>query len=615
MARYSNSVTLDDTGVTAGTYTNANITVNSKGLIVAAADGSTGGGGQHGSLDDLVDVNVSSAVNGQILSFNGSIWIASDFDLNALTDVSLSTPAAGNILYYNGSTWLNGTAADNNILDVNKIGDTVQGFNANLEAIANFTPSSGFVTFDGVNIQRSTLVATTDGGLVITNGNASNNPVQFSLDLSNLSTNSAVSPLDEIVLYDVSASTQNKASIQTVLTSGGAIVDGVTLGAGADIFILAQNGIAQFRGIVSGSSGITINTNPSDILVSLSASLESLSQSTPANGNFLVGNGTQWASKTTAETKAVLNYGTMADQNANDYLPIVGGTMTGAIDMGGNYTVYGLPEPSANDQAANKGYVDMQVSLGTAAGAGLTKTGNVIDVVAADSSITVNADSIQLNTAFTDNLYPSKTALASQILNSEGAALVGTSVKTALGNSVTVEQALAFIDNFFVNSMPKFSMDLSAIWNRDVGTPNVNTNVVRDSTVIVFVSTDTSAIYVDFVIPPHYNVNDPLNFYANFAKTTTDAGTVQFGLSYQYQRPETAPTNYPSRGPAPNWAFTANDTQSFTASDDLIHTLSWTIPGNTFQPMDTVTLRLTRMVGSGDDYAHDVNLFTTMISQ
>ena len=615
MARYQNSVTLDDTGVTPGSYTNASIVVNSKGQVISASDGVNGGGGQSGSLDDLVDVNVSSATNGQILTFNGTIWYAEDFDLNSLGDVSTSTPNAGHVLYYNGSTWVNGPASDNNILDSNTIGDTVQGFHNNLESISLLTNSPGFITYNGSSIQKVEITASTDGGLAITNGNAASNPIQISMDLSNLATNVAVSSVDEIVLYDVSTNTQNKAAISDVLIAGGSIVNGTNLGSGADVFILAQNGIAQFRGILSGSNGIVINTDPNDIIIELSASLNSLSIADPAAGNFLIGTGTQWASKTTAETKTELGFGTMADEDASDYLALTGGSMIGNIDMGNNF-ITNVMDPVNNQDAATKAYVDTQITNGVEAGAGLVRNGATINVVSADSSVTVNVDSIQLNTAFTDNLYNTKTALGSSVLNSEGADLVGTSIKAALGNSVTVEEALSYIDNFFANMLPKFSMDLSAIWNLDVGVPNVNGVPIRDTQTAIFDSAGDSAIYVDFVIPPSYDITAPLTFYANLAKFDTTAGVVEFGLSYQYQRPNVAPVNYPARGPAPNWDFTANDYQSFSNNDDLIHTLTWTIPGNIFQPLDTVTLRFSRMISNGNDtYANDVNFFTSLISQ
>ena len=58
MARYTNSFVLDDTGVTPGTYTSANVVVNSKGLITAISNGGGNSGQSTTTLDDLVDVTV-----------------------------------------------------------------------------------------------------------------------------------------------------------------------------------------------------------------------------------------------------------------------------------------------------------------------------------------------------------------------------------------------------------------------------------------------------------------------------------------------------------------------------------------------------------------------------
>lgn len=617
MARYSNSVTLDDTGVVPGSYTSANIVVNSKGQIILASNGGSSGGGPTGSLDDLVDVNVTTATSGQVLTFNGSIWVSTSFDLNLLTDVSLSTPTAGHILYYTGSEWTNGPASTANLVTQNDIGTLVQAQNSKLDFISNLTGTSGFLTFNGANLQKVQMTAIGGGGLKVVNGDAANSPIQFGMDLSNLAQNTAISTLDELLINDVSASTQNKATIGEILLAGGAITDGQTLGSGADIFVLAQNGIAQFRGILSNSTGIIISTDPDDVLIGLSPALESLGLLTPTAGNIIVGDGTQWSSQTPAEVKTSLGLGSMADADVTDYLAIDGGTMAGDIDMS-NFTLINLPMPTNDGDAANKAYVDAQLSTGVVAGNGLTKTGNTIDIVAADSSITVNADSIQLNTAFTDNLYFTKTEISNSTLTTEGADLVGTSLKAALGNSTTVEEALAFINTYFATSLPKFSMDLSALWNLDVGVPNVNNNIVRDSKVAVFDPSGDSAIYVDFVIPANYDTSYPLTFYANVSKEVSQptTGSSILALAYQYQRPNVAPTNYPSRGPAPNWAFTTDVKVTMSNADDLIHTLTWSIPASVFEPLDTVTLRFSRLsTDSLDTYAGSMYLFSTLIAQ
>lgn len=614
MARYQNSVTLDDTGVIPGSYSSANIVVNSKGQIVSAADGG-GGGGPTGSLDDLVDVDVSSAVVGQVLTFDGSVWNAEDFTLDEMTDVSLSTPQTNNVLFYNGTQWTNGTAIDAGLVSSAAIGSTVQGYDANLQVIADLSGAPGFLTFNGSTVTRVNLLPATGGGMAITNADGALSPVQFSIDFNNINYNASLSADDLVMMFDASSSTTTKSSLADIVIAGGSIVDGVNLGSGADVFILAQDGIAQFRGILSGSPSVVIGTDADDILISLAGTLDSLALLTPALGTFIMGNGTQWTARTTAEVKTQLAYGTMADEDAVDYLAKAGGVMNGSIDMNGNLITSVLSPVNVND-AANKAYVDAQVAAGVTAGAGLTKTGAVLDIVATDSSITVSPDSIALNTTFTDARYNTKTLLQSSILGSEGGTLVGTSIKSGLGNADTVEEALAFINNYFINSLPKFSIDLTAIWNRDIGTPNVNRGAIRDSEVAIFVSAEDSAIYADFIIPTGVDTTLPMTFYANFAKEDSNTGGVVFGLSYQYQRPNVAPANYPSRGPAPNWDFTTNASQTFVNADDLIHTLSWTIPGNTFEPLDTVTIRLSRLTSDvSDTYAGDVNLFTTLITQ
>ena len=615
MARYQNSVTLDDTGVVPGSYTSANIVVNSKGQIVTASDGDTGGGGLNGSLDDLFDVNVSTATSGQVLSFTGSVWVNSSFDLNALSDVSTSVPAPGHILYFNGSEWTNGPASDNNVLSQNDIGTLVQGQNPNLQDIADILGTPGLLAFNGSDVVKVVIQATTNGGLSVTNGNAVLSPIGLAMDLTNLPVNSALSIDDQIVINDVSAGIPTRAVIADVLMAGGALTDGMTLGSGADVFIIAQNGVAQFRGILSNSAGVIIGTDDDDILIGLSGSIESLASVSPVDGSFLVGNGTQWVLKNAAEVKSTLGLGSMADENSSDYLNLDGGTMSGVLNMGAN-RISNVDSPIELTDAATKQYVDAQVANGIDAGAGLIKTDNIIDIIAADASITINPNSIQLNTAFTDNLYFTKNEITSSTTAAEGADLVGTSIKAALGNASSVEEALSFIDSFFATSLPKFNLDLTAIWNRDIGAPNVERAAIRDSEVAIFVGTDDSAIYADFIVPPTYNTTYPLTFYANVAKSTVDAGSVRFGLAYQYQRPNVAPANYPARGPAPNWAFTTNDSTTLSNTDTLLHTLTWVIPANTFQPLDTVTLRFTRLATDPiDDYISEVHLFSTLIAQ
>lgn len=65
-------------------------------------------------LDDLDDVSVTSATNGQVLTYEDGVWVNSDpaaipSALDDLTDVDINDPVSGQVLKYEDGVWKNAT--------------------------------------------------------------------------------------------------------------------------------------------------------------------------------------------------------------------------------------------------------------------------------------------------------------------------------------------------------------------------------------------------------------------------------------------------------------------------------------------------------------------------
>jgi peptidoglycan hydrolase-like amidase len=71
------------------------------------------------SISDLSDVTITTATNGQVLSYNGSAWVnsaASAGSLAGLSDVTITAASTGEVLRYNGSVWVDATLAYSDLI-------------------------------------------------------------------------------------------------------------------------------------------------------------------------------------------------------------------------------------------------------------------------------------------------------------------------------------------------------------------------------------------------------------------------------------------------------------------------------------------------------------------
>jgi hypothetical protein len=86
---------------------------------------STGTGGGAATLNELTDVDTAGVVDGDVLTYNTGVWVASPaasipLTLDDLSDVDSASAVSGNIIRYNGTSWIAGAADLNTTLsDVN----------------------------------------------------------------------------------------------------------------------------------------------------------------------------------------------------------------------------------------------------------------------------------------------------------------------------------------------------------------------------------------------------------------------------------------------------------------------------------------------------------------
>ena len=270
------TINLDDTSVTAGSYTSANITVNAQGQITAASDGGAGTmtswtlAGSSGTNQTISDGNTATFAQG-----NGITTVGSATDTLTITNtkpfdsITLASTSGSNSTITNQDTIT--IAAGANITTTNNgSGQVTIAYTGGTGSMSSFTLDADTGTSQTIS-NGNTLTIAGSTGIDTVVGNT--DTVTVNLDLSEVTTVTSIDPAADF-LVGVDGSANEKILYQNVhldqwgdaeadvdfggnklldVANGTASTDGVNLGQVQSLIA----GVGVFKGGYNANTGLT----------------------------------------------------------------------------------------------------------------------------------------------------------------------------------------------------------------------------------------------------------------------------------------------------------------------------------------------------------------------
>jgi len=280
--RYNGSAWVDATlaySDLSGTPTNVSTFTNDAGYLTDITGESIG---------DLSDVTITTATNGQVLSYNGSAWVnsaASAGSLAGLSDVTITGASTGEVLRYNGSVWVDATLAYSDL----------SGTPTN---VSTFTNDAGYLTgITGESIgdlSDVTITGASTGEVLRYNGSVWVDATLAYSDLSGTPTN-------------VSTFTNDAGYLTGITGESIGDLSDVTITSASTGEVLRYNGSAWVDATLAYSdlSGTPTNvstfTNDAGYLTGITGEsigdLSDVTITTATNGQVLTYNGSAWVNQ------------------------------------------------------------------------------------------------------------------------------------------------------------------------------------------------------------------------------------------------------------------------------------------------------------------------------